>query len=446
MKNKVYNPGDDAFRRLIQSEYYIDKTDLIFHLNENCVKKLGKYIFASRPRRFGKTSIAEMLIAYYRYSKEKTDIFNDKKVRKEYDKKNKNEPLKYLNEFNIIYLVMSKYFYNRSIENGINKIIKSIIKEFKLFFPDYNLSEEDNLFEILNDIYRCTGRKMVIIIDEWDYVLRHNKEKSKKDLDYYLNTLNTFLKDQPFIALAYVTGILPLKKNEGQSSLNNFDEMTMVNPSWLAKYIGFTNDEVKDLCDKYEKDNTSNNEIDESFKKQKVNDGLIINKNSESNETMEDSNYKHKNDKEINYENIKNWYNGYHLKDKRKMYDIYSPYSIIRALENEEIRNYWNESANSNIVVDFFNIGIFGIENAIAMLLDDKKIKIDVSTYKNDTTEFENRDDILTLFVHFGYLGYDEDKREVYIPNKEIQEKISECKKEKNWYLIYKNYLKQKNF
>jgi len=422
MKNKVYNPGDDAFRRLIQSEYYIDKTDLIFHLNENCVKKLGKYIFASRPRRFGKTSIAEMLIAYYRYSKEKTDIFNDKKVRKEYDKKNKNEPLKYLNEFNIIYLVMSKYFYNRSIENGINKIIKSIIKEFKLFFPDYNLSEEDNLFEILNDIYRCTGRKMVIIIDEWDYVLRHNKEKSKKDLDYYLNTLNTFLKDQPFIALAYVTGILPLKKNEGQSSLNNFDEMTMVNPSWLAKYIGFTDDEVKDLCDKYEKNNTLKNEIDETFKKQKGKDGLIINKNSGSNESTEDSNYKHKNDKEINYDNLKNWYDGYRLKDKRKVYEIYSPYTIIKALEKKKVCNYWNESVNSNIIVDFFNKDIFGISNIIAMLLDDKKIKIDVSTYKNDTTEFESRDDILTMLVHFGYLGYDEDKREVYIPNKEVHE------------------------
>jgi len=172
--------------------------------------------------------------------------------------------------------------------------------------------------------------------------------------------------------------------------------MTMVNPSWLAKYIGFINDEVKDLCDSYEKNNTSNNEIDETFKKQKGNDGIIINKNSESNETTEDENYKHKNEFEVNYDNLRDWYNGYRLKDKMKMYDIYSPYSIIKALENEKVGNYWNESANSNIIVDFFNINFFGISNIIAMLLDNERVIIDVKTYKNDMTKFKYRDDILT--------------------------------------------------
>jgi len=160
---------------------------------------------------------------------------------------------------------------------------------------------------------------------------------------------------------------------------------------------------------------------------------------------MEDSNYKHKNEFEVNYDNLKNWYDGYRLKDEEKIYDIYSPYSIIKALEKKKVGNYWNESSNSNIVKKFFNIGIFKIRNAIAMLLDDKKIKIDVSTYKNDTTEFESRDDILTLFVHFGYLGYNEDEKEVYIPNKEVYKQLNECKKDENWSIIFKKYEKCKD-
>eukprot|EP00833_Pecoramyces_ruminatium_P009455 jgi/Orpsp1_1/1183487/evm.model.c7180000085421.1 len=321
MKSFVFNPSDENFRIVLNSQYYVDKTDLIYHLNE-VINTENRFISVSRPRRFGKTVTANMLTAYYSYSEKKTTIFNDRYIGIIYDElnqidkqsraeeQNKNEEskiinknYKYLNKFNVIKLIMNEYFANRSVEAGIKKIMKKIINEIKSSINDIEFSDENDIIDIFEDLYKKTDRKLVFIIDEWDYILRHYKDE--KSIYTYLEFLNTFLKDKEYIALAYVTGILPLKKNKEQSSLNNFKDFSMILPSWMAKYFGFTDNEVKELCKIYKRIENENpkDKISKIIKKNKRNDEKCVIKYIDNKEFQ---NLEGKEKKDLKHEKIYN--------------------------------------------------------------------------------------------------------------------------------------------
>jgi len=222
MGNHIFNPGDENFRMVLNSKYYVDKTDLIYYLNK-IINTDNRFISVSRPRRFGKTVTTNMLTAYYSYSEKKTTIFNDRYIGIIYDELNQteeqnkigiskmnNKHYKYLNEFNVIKLIMNEYFANCSIEEGIKIMMNSIIDEIKSSIKDINFSNVNDIIDIFEVFYNKTDRKIVFIIDEWDYILRHFKDETSTYI--YLEFLNKFLKDEKYIALAYITGILPLKK------------------------------------------------------------------------------------------------------------------------------------------------------------------------------------------------------------------------------------------
>jgi len=430
VNKKVYNPGQNNFKNfIIHSNYYVDKTELILDIN-NEVFSDRRNICVTRPRRFGKTVTTDMLVAYYSYSESNITVFNDKKI---FKNKNWN---KYLGKFNVIKLNMIDFFKEDNIENedtkinlNIDDIIKninsSIVTDIALYLPNFKFSDKNNTIEIFNDIERNTGRKIVLIIDEWDRIFRI-KYYDKDFKHAYMNFLNSIIKDKSYLALTYLTGILPMKKYEEHSALNDFREYSMISPRWMAKYFGFTEIEVKKLCEKV-------------IGKKKIIGGNNI---------------------EVNFNNIKKWYNGYILEDTSKLrniddnntkksinnknnnknsdnksknavitkiYNIYSPWSITEALRCKNIENFWNKTETSFALSKYINENYFGLKESISRLIERKKRAINIETYQNDMETFTRADDVLTMFVHLGYLGFKNETKEVFIPNEEILSEFNNC-------------------
>ncbi|ORX76566.1 hypothetical protein BCR32DRAFT_248627 [Anaeromyces robustus] len=411
IKRHIFNPDDENFDNILNSEYYVDKTELILYLNKR-VNTIKRFICDSRPRGFGKTITAEMVSAYYSFNEIRTTIFNNKKISKS---ENQNWD-KYLGKFNVIKLNMMKFFgKGESIKDGLDKIKKGIIKEVKMVLPKFKFTDDNEIVEIFYDIENHTGRKIVLIIDEYDYVLRKSdKNNNIKQEDYldYLKFLNILVSDESYLALVYMTGILPIKKSYDQSKLNNLYKYSMISPFRLAKYFGFLEDEVKELCTKFnipvEQNDTYRN----------------------NNELLNDP------EKEINFNIIKSWYGGYKLMDSEKRYDVYKPLSIIKAIENKTIDNYWDKSSSIESIIENIQINLFGLKDIINLLMNSKKIKINVTSFKSDMTIINNKDDILTLFVHYGFLGYDSNTKEVYIPNEEVRTNFENFIKSEKWEIL----------
>jgi len=330
-----------------------------------------------------------MIAAYYSYSESKISVFNGKKITED---KEWNE---YLGKFNVIKLNMIKYFEKGvDIKIGIGKIKSSIITDVKKRVPNFSCSNESEMNEIIKNIYEKTKREIVLIIDEWDYILRNDKNINSQIK--YIEFLTKFIKDNSNIALTYMTGILPLKTSGVSSNLKGaFKEYSMTEPDIMAEYVGFTDEEVKHLCKIY-LENKSNGK-----------------KNN------------------ITYNDIKYWYDGYKMVNPKtkKKYDIYTPYSVISAIENNDIKNYWNKSETFTELSNQINMNFEGLKEDIALLMNNREnnIRINISKYKNDIEYFETKDEILTNLVHLGYLAYDSEKKSVYIPNNEVNENFNNC-------------------
>ena len=205
-----------------------------------------------------------------------------------------------------------------------------------------------------------------------------------------------------------MTGILPIKKYGKHSALNMFDEYSMTQPMRLASYTGFTVEEVRELCDEYEMD----------------------------------------------YDEISDWYDGYRVSDfipinKRKLYrlgkyeehriQVYSPLSVVNAMRSGVIENYWNETENYEALQQYVDWNFDGLKEDVAILMDGGKVPIDVTRYQNDMTSFKSKDDILTMFIHLGYLGYQRETKEVFIPNKEVLDVFkSSTKNSRDWTVTFR--------
>ena len=403
------NPGYDAFEEALNSEIFVDKSEMILFLN-SIVKTKQKYVSVSRPRRFGKSMAADMIAAYYDADNDSRELFGKCKIAG-HDLKNdvQLEWDHYLNKFDTIRLVMTKFFNSKtSISDGIKKINKLLMREILKAFPDVDYFDREDIIQSMEDIYAEKKRQFVIIIDEWDAVFREFKEDTKGQREY-LDFLRDWLKDKEYIALAYMTGILPIKKYGKHSALNMFDEYSIIQPMQLAESCGFTGEEVAGLCRKYGR----------------------------------------------NFDEIKEWYDGYMVSGavpadpeheilnttgkspEATKYDIYSPLSVVRAVKSGVIDNYWNQTETYEALQTYVNLNFDGLREDVAVLMNGGRIKIDISGYQNDMTTFNTKDDILTMFIHLGYLTYDREKSEVYIPNGEVQQVFSASTKSKEWNVTF---------
>ena len=406
MGSRYYNPSDFFYKEYTNNnEYYVDKTDLIIELNKR-INSYMKYICVSLPKYFGKTITVNMLVAYYSYSKSRTNVFDNKKISKfkDWDK--------YLGKFNVIYLNMKSIFIAKNIKRGINQIKKLIIAEVKENEQNFECDEKEDIREITENIYESTNRKIVIIIDNWDFVLRDKKHKTKSFMKY-LKFINLLIEDNPHIALTYMTGFFSIKNyNVSLGFEGIFDEFTMISPDWMAKYIGFIDDEVKELCHRHLDDKIENSTQNISNKRQKLNNGLYNKQNKEKEEYI------------IFYEKIKDFYYGYQLTDKfSEKYKVYSPYSIVEAIKRKKIDNYqMAEKDIKDILYKIIKKNYDNLKYIKLLLIENKRIDIESSKFQNDEISFVEIKNNLIMLVYLGYLGYDNSTNEIYIPNKELHE------------------------
>ncbi|MCD7750522.1 MAG: ATP-binding protein [Lachnospiraceae bacterium] len=379
------NPGNQGFET-IRNGIYVDKTGLIDYVNStiNTPEKLTCF---SRPRRFGKSFAAKMLCAYYDRSCDSRSLFEGLEIA------GKNSFEAYLNQYDVIYLDITRFISTAVNIRDVSKNIQSnVIHELKQAYPDDVKEDEEILADALVSISNGTKRKFIVIIDEWDALFREarNDEKIQKE---YVQLLRGMFKGGPStdstIAAAYMTGILPIKKYGTESALTDFREYTMTKPGRLAQYAGFTEAEVKQLCDKYQ----------------------------------------------MNFDDMRAWYDGYSFSRERH---VYSPNSVMSAIREGEILNYWTLSETFESLKAYIEMDYDGLKRAIVEVLGGMHVSVKISTFQNDMTSFQNRNDVLTLLIHLGYLAYRSDKREVYIPNMEVAEAFEDAVCSDRWGMVGK--------
>lgn len=363
------NIGNAGFTSALR-ETYVDKTELITFINRTLGTK-SKLTCVSRPRRFGKSYAAQMLCAYYDKSCDSRELFASLKIAGDRTFE------KHLNQYPVIYLDITWFISISShIKNTVSELQDKVIKELHEVYPDAKL--EKTLPEMLVRIHESAGDRFIIIIDEWDALFREARNDHSLQ-EQYIQLLRGLFKSSgqtdKLIEGAYMTGILPIKKYGTQSAMTDFKEYTMLLPEPLEKYTGFTEEEVRGLCE----------------------------------------------GSKLNFSEIREWYDGYVLGDNTH---IYSPKSVMDALTRNRIGNYWTQSETYESLKIYIDLDLDGLKETIVQMLGGAHVKIDIGTFQNDMTNIQRKDDVLTLLVHLGYLAYDAGSKSVFIPNKEVEQEF----------------------
>ena len=369
------NPGNDLFKKTVNSKIYVDKTMLIEFTN-SVLNTEQQEICVSRPRRFGKSIAESMLAAYYSKGCDSKELFSKFKIAETPDFE------QHLNQYNVIHVDIQKFLgRTESIQEMLKFLQKRVLKELKHTFPSVD-SEESNLITALEDLYGEIHEKFIFIIDEWDCIFRVYKDDQQSQKNY-LDFLRDLLKNQPFVALVYMTGILPIKKYGEHSALNMFKEYSMTNQKRLAEFTGFTESEVKELCEKYQ----------------------------------------------MSFEETKQWYDGYNVNG----ISIYNPKSVVEAMTERVFDSYWTQTETYEALRDYIEKDFDGLKETVIRLIAGEQIEIDTTTFVNDMVTFSTRDDILTLLIHLGYLMYDYSTGKVSIPNHEVRQQFAGTVKAMHW-------------
>lgn len=362
---RYLNQGNESFQKSINSEIYVDKTGLIEYTNR-VLNTQQCYICVSRPRRFGKSMAASMLTAYYSRGCDSARLFDGLHIS---ESPSFNE---YLNSYNTISLNMQEFLSRSSNVSELIERLKSLVmRDLKNEYPNVDYYDEGDLIESMQDIYEATKEPFVIVIDEWDCVFREYT-KDKEAQEKYLDFLRDMLKDKPYIHLAYMTGILPIKKYGTHSALNMFDEFSMLQPGPLASYVGFTENEVKGLCNSY---------------------GMEL-------------------------QEVKAWYDGYSFSDG---VSVYSPQSVANSMLFGKIENYWNQTETFEALQIYIDMNFDGLKDDVLRMISGENVPVNIGSFTNDMTTFRTEDDVLTLLIHLGYLAYDSENKTVKVPNNEVR-------------------------
>ena len=274
-----------------------------------------------------------------------------------------------MNKYNVIHLDISSFwdFYK---DNIVEKIVEYIYKDFKNEFGD-KLDYQDNISYVLMSVYQKTSNPFVIIIDEWDCVIRNSGDEAL--VHKYLQFLHSLFKSEEskaFLALAYITGILPIKKIKDESALNNFREYTMLKSKPITEYYGFTEKEVRELCVKFDMD----------------------------------------------FESTKAWYNGYLIDGVH----MYNPNSVVQSMLDNDFDSYWRNTSSFASINTFITMNYDGLKDDIMTMLAGGKVRVNTNSFQNDFSTVASKDDALTALIHLGYLGYDAERKMAYIPNYEV--------------------------
>lgn len=359
------NQDGKKFYEITHSDIYVDKTELLTYTN-SVLQTLQKYICISRPRRFGKSITASMIAAYYSRGCDAKELFSPYKIARNLDFDT------YRNKYNTLFLNMQEFLSRtKNIYELLDRMKRLVLRDLKREYPNVDYFDDTDLIESMQDVYQETNCPFVVIIDEWDCIFREYKQ-DKEAQEIYLDFLRDMLKDKSCIALAYMTGILPIKKYGTHSALNMFDEFSMINPGPLAPYVGFTEVEVEYLCHKYRMD----------------------------------------------MEEVKAWYDGYSFSMAAS---VYSPRSVVNSMLFGKIENYWNQTETFEALQVYIDMNFDSLKDDVLSMIAGERIPVNTGSFTNDMTTFRTEDDVLTLLIHLGYLAYDSENKVVKIPNNEVR-------------------------
>ncbi|MDY4551221.1 MAG: AAA family ATPase [Parabacteroides sp.] len=384
------NRGNIEFRDIVQNEY-VDKSSIIPLINYT-LNSENRYSCVTRCRRFGKSMAAKMLCAYYDKSCDSLELFAGLKAAadKSFDT--------YLNKYSVIYLDVTSFTARPELRTTIVRAIQQeIMYELKETFPDVRYKENSDLMDVLASIHNATGEKFFFIIDEWDAICREfpGRQKLKGDpstitptiLDEYVMLLRRLFKTQDsdeVFAGAYLTGILPIKKDNTESALNNFCEYSMIDPAFLASCYGFTEEEVQTLAKRYH----------------------------------------------VSMESLKMWYDGYKVGRAKS---IYNPYSVMKALQRGTCKSYWTTTGAYDSVITYIQMNYDGLKDDIIRMLAGERVYVNTSKFQNDMHIVRSKNDVFTVLIHLGYLAYDDDQRQCYVPNKEVADEFLNAVEDTSW-------------
>lgn len=369
------NPGNTLFQQAVNTNPYVDKSMLIEYTNR-VLSTEHKEICVSRPRRFGKSMAANMLAAYYSRGCDSRELFQNLKIAQHPDFE------RHLNQYNVIQMNMALFFgQGKTMQESLRYLQKRILHELKREFGDVDCFDWDDLPSVCGEIFAEKRIPFIFIIDEWDCIFREFKN-NKDAQNEYLKFLRNLLKNQPYSALVYMTGILPIKKYGDQSALNMFDEYSMTNAEPIEEFTGFTEDEVIALCQKYDMD----------------------------------------------FGEMKKWYDGYSLNHL----SIYNPKSVVEAINRRRFDNYWTKTETYESLKKYIQMNQFGLRQMVTNLISGERIPVNPNKFQNDMITFCSADDVLTLLIHLGYLAYDYDET-VWIPNSEVQREFINSIEDGGW-------------
>ena len=361
------NPGYENFRRTLAGDIYVDKTMMLEKLS-SFIDKGKNYVCISRPRRFGKTIAGEMISAYYSKGCDSHELFDPLKISGTPGYEDK------LNKYNVIKIDMNSEYQNTlNKDQLIRRLTREIGGEMSRAFPEVDFQEDDSLAQRILRVYSETGQTFIILIDEYDVLVREQVPQAL--FDEFLGFLNGLFKSatlRPAISLAYLTGILPVVRDKVQSKLNNFEEYTILDAGELAEFAGFTSDEVEGLCKEYDMD----------------------------------------------YEECRRWYDGY----RQHGLEIYNPESVVQSMVRREYDNYWGKTSSYKVISDRICSNYAGIKDSVIKMIAGESVDVNVTRYLNTMDSFENRNDEFTYLIHVGYLAYDKKEKTCRIPNNEIRQ------------------------
>ena len=372
------NPGAAMLRQGRNSQIYVDKSGMIAHLN-TLVNTERKYVCVSRPRRFGKTMAANMVSAFYDRTVDGSSEFAGLAIANDQSFETQR------NRYDVVHINMQEFLSDS--QGNMSVLLESlqteVARELTRAYSHVSFRDVQNLPKVMADIYSQNASLFVVVIDEWDCTMRDplcNDEDQRRYLDF----LRVWLKDRPYVALAYMTGILPIKKYGSHSALNMFDEYSMLEPLEMAPYMGFTSQEVETLCSQWGRD----------------------------------------------FDECRAWYDGYRLPE---VGEAYAPRSVVRSMETGRFSSFWTQTETFEALRKYIDLDLDGLHGKVVKLVGGERVKIDTRGYSNDMTTFERSDDVLTLLVHLGYLGYIEQTGEVFVPNREVAGEFSSATASGNW-------------
>lgn len=378
------------YKKETAKPYFVDKTVLLKELFP-LVEEGSHYLCITRPRRFGKTVMANMVASFFSKGHRANDVFQNLQIYQDKDYE------KYLNKYTVIHIMFNDLPRNcNSYKQYIERIEETLIKDLKKEYPDMPIDDQNAVWDTLLEIYaEKQDINIVFVFDEWDFIF-HQKFVTEDDKLSYLQFLRNLLKDRPYIALVYMTGILPIAKYSSGSELNMFAEFTMTTEQRFSEYFGFTDEEVDGLYLRYIENCAST--------------------------------------KMVTRDDLREWYDGYHT---RKGERLYNPRSIVLSLSNNNTGNYWTSSGPYDEIFYYIENNIADVREDLALMVSGIPVPAKIQEYAATSMNLQTRDEIFSAMVVYVFLTYENGK--VMIPNKELMDKFADMlKKEASLGYVYR--------